>query len=495
MLSNKNVFPEDFLWGASSAANQIEGAWDKNGKGQSVMDVLGRNKNDLTKDIREKTAGIDYNYYYGSHEAIDFYDNYKNDIDMFAEQGLKAYRMSIAWTRIFPNGNDTCPNEEGLLFYDNVINYLIEKGIEPIVTISHYEGPLALAGEFGGWSNRKMIRFYLKYAKTLFEHFNNRVKYWITFNEINCMQVPFGIMTAGNISLDINDKKNTPSLRYQCLHNQLVASALAVNLAHEINSENKVGCMIASMYTYPLTPKPEDVRANQLNLQMKNMFCSDVQVRGKYPGYALRFFKDNNISFDVEPGDKDILRNGIVDFYSCSYYMTNCVSDNHAGEKVSANLVAGEKNPYLTASQWGWQIDSVGLRVFLNDIYDRYQIPVIIVENGLGAQDRIENNQIHDEYRIDYLKEHVKQIREAMKDGVEVFGYCPWSALDLIALSTGNIDKRYGFIYVDVDSFGNGSYKRIKKDSYYWYQNVIKTSGEELDDYSISEDKMADSNV
>lgn len=474
----KKQFPSDFLWGASSAANQVEGAWDLDGKGKSVMDVLG--KIPYSSSMRELTDGVKDDYYYGSHDAVDFYHHYKEDIDLFAEMGFKAYRMSIAWTRIFPTGKELEPNEKGLAFYDKVINYLLEKGIEPIVTISHYEGPLALSDGFEGWSNREMISLYVKYAKTLFEHFNNRIKYWITFNEINCIQVPFGIMSAGNIGIDIFDNKNTENVRYQALHNQFVASAEVVKMAHEINTKNKVGCMIAAMYTYPLNPDPKNVRANQFNIQMKNMFCSDVQIRGRYPGYALRYFYDHGISIKTDPEDEQILKDGTVDFYSCSYYTTNCISADNSGKKVAANLISGEENPYLKASQWGWQIDPIGLRVYLNEVYDRYQIPILIVENGLGAMDKLENGEVKDNYRIDYLRQHIQQLKEAIVDGVDVIGYCPWSATDLVALSTGDIKKRYGFIYVDVDEAGKGTFNRIKKDSFYWYKNVIKTNGNEL---------------
>lgn len=474
----------DFLWGASTAANQVEGAWNVDGKGPSVMDSLSTipgsshrvEEDDITKDT-----------YFSSHHASKFYENYQEDIRLMGEMGLKAYRMSIAWTRIFPKGVEEEPNEAGLAFYDKVFDELKKYGIEPIVTISHYESPWYLAKR-GGWTNREMIEHYLKYCEVLFKRYKNKVTYWMTFNEINCALNQFGIRSALGTSFKMNSPENNEQTRFQALHHQFVASAQAVRLAKKINPHFKVGCMIATMISYPLTCHPLDVWANYQNEQMKNMFCSDVMVRGYYPNYAKKYMRDHGIELDIEADDLAIMRQVTVDFYACSYYQTICISGQaegtHLGQgKANGNLISdfGVKNPYLKESEWGWQIDSLGFRYMLNQIYDRYQIPIMIVENGLGAVDELtDDHKIHDNYRIAYLKEHVKELIHAIEDGVEVIGYMPWSAIDLIALSTGNIRKRYGFIYVDVDDQGKGSYQRFPKDSYYWYKQVIATNGSEI---------------
>lgn len=477
-MLDKNIFTNKFLWGASTSANQVEGGWNADGKGISIADVLATGK---SNGLREETETVLEDRYYPSHIASDFYNNYKEDIKMFKELGLKAYRMSIAWTRIYPNGKEELPNEEGLKYYDNVIDDLLKYDIEPIVTISHYESPLALAHE-GGWSNREMINHYLKYCETLFNRYKGKVKYWITFNEINCLLVPFGIMTAGGIYCSYKSPQNTEQLRFQALHHQFVASAKAVEIAHKIDPNYQMGCMIAYMCNYPLTCKPQDMLLAQQHDQMKNMFCSDVMIRGEYPGYALRYINDNNIKIEIKEEDLNIIKRGTVDFYSCSYYMSNCIGEDKSSDKSSGNLISGLKNPYLKASEWGWQIDEKGLRWVLNNVYDRYRVPIMIVENGLGARDEVEiDGSINDDYRIEYLKKHIEQLKEALKDGVNVIGYLPWSAIDLIALSTGSIEKRYGFIYVDINNEGKGTFKRIPKKSFYWYKNVIKENGMFID--------------
>lgn len=475
------IFPKNFLWGASTAANQVEGAWNEDGKGISVADILA---SDSDKGIRIETEEIKEGYYYASHKACDMYHRIHQDIELFAQLGLKAYRMSIAWTRIYPNGDDECPNEAGLAYYDEVFDDLRAHGIEPVVTISHYEPPYHLT-KIGGWSNRKMIEYYLRYCKTIFERYKDKVHYWLTFNEINILTVPFGILTSGCINIPSFSKENTEELRFQALHHQFVASAKAVKLAHEINPDFEIGCMIASMLQYPLTPHPNDVFAAEQNNKLKYLFASDIQARGSYPAYLKRYWSEHDIHIVMDPEDQKTLKEGTVDFISFSYYSTTCISvtqnaDDVGKGKAAGNLISGMKNPYLQASEWGWQIDARGLRLLLNQMYDRYQKPIMIVENGLGARDTLENGQIHDDYRIAYLKEHVKELKEAMKDGVEVLGYMPWSAIDVIGLSTGTIDKRYGFIYVDTDNRSNGTMERIKKDSFYWYQKVIESNGEVL---------------
>lgn len=466
------MFPENFLWGASTAANQVEGGWNEGGKGISVIDVQACGERG-----RYVTDGIQPGCLYTSHKAADFYHRYEEDIALFAEMGMKAYRMSIAWTRIFPTGTEDTPNEEGLAFYDKVFDLLREKGIEPVVTLSHYEPPYALSGK--GWTDRAMIDHYLKYAKTVLTRYKNKVKYWLTFNEINCALVPFGIMTACGIKMEFFAPENTEALRYQALHHQFVASALTVQLAKTINPDFQMGCMIAAMVNYPLTCHPKDILLAQNTNQVKNYFCGDVMVRGSYPGYMNRYFREHGLEIQMAPGDGEILKNGTVDFYAFSYYMTNCVGSDLSAEKVSGNLLSGLKNPYLVASEYGWQIDPDGFRYILNELNDRYQVPLMVVENGLGAKDTLEDGRVHDDYRIAYLREHVAAMEEALADGVNLIGYMPWSAIDLIALSTGSIEKRYGFIYVDADNQAEGTYSRVRKDSFYWYQKVIATNGAE----------------
>ncbi len=471
------MFPEGFLWGASTAANQVEGGWDEGGKGVSVIDVQACGPHG-----REVTDGILPGRFYSSHRASDFYHHYKEDIALFAQLGLKAYRMSIAWTRIFPTGAEDAPNEAGLAFYDQVFDELHKYGIEPVVTISHYEPPYALSKQ-GGWANREMIGCYLRYCSAIFRRYKGKVKYWLTFNEINCAQVKFGIMTAAGVNYNFWDPQNTEQLRYQALHHQFLASAQAVQLGRSIDPDFRFGCMLASMFNYPLTCAPEDVLLAQQTNQVKYLFCGDVMIRGRYPNYIQRYFSQQGITIQTEPGDADILRQGTVDFCALSYYMTYCTGLDRNAEKVSGNLLEGLKNPYLKTSEFGWQIDPMGLRCLLNDLYDRWQLPLMIVENGLGAKDTVEDGKIHDNYRIAYLREHIRALEAAIsEDGVPVLGYMPWSALDLIALSTGNIEKRYGFIYVDVDNEGCGSYARIPKDSFYWYKKVIASNGEKLTD-------------
>ena len=469
------MFPEGFLWGASTAANQVEGGWNEDGKGVSVIDVQA-----LGSHGREVTDGIQPDRIYTSHKATDFYHHYKEDIALFAQMGLKAYRMSIAWTRIFPNGTEQVPNEAGLVFYDRVFDELHKYGIEPVVTISHYEPPYALSNQ-GGWTNREMIGHYLRYCKAIFQRYKGKVKYWLTFNEINCAQVKFGVMTAAGVNCNFWDPINTEQLRYQALHHQFIASAQAIRLGRSIDPEFRFGCMLASMLNYPLTCHPDDVLLAQQTNQVKYLFCGDAMIRGRYPNYIGRWFREQDIHIEMQPEDEAILAQGKVDFCALSYYMTYCTGHDRSAEKISGNLLEGLKNPYLETSGFGWQIDPVGLRYLLNDLYDRWQLPLMIVENGLGAKDTVEDGKVHDAYRIAYLREHIKALEATIsEDNVPVMGYMPWSALDLIALSTGNVEKRYGFIYVDVDNEGNGSYDRIPKDSFAWYKKVIATNGEDM---------------
>lgn len=475
-------FPENFLWGGAVAANQCEGAWQEGGKGISVADICTGGSHEKPRKI---TKGAVEGEWYPSHEAIDFYHHYKEDIALFAQMGFKIFRTSIAWTRIFPTGLEEEPNEEGLKFYDSLIEECKKNGMEPLITISHYEMPYELTKQMNGWADRRCIDLFSRYCEVLFRRYKGKVKYWLTFNEINCAMLPFGNLLSLGIlnegTQDFVSQKDDKQLRFQALHHQLVASAKAVELAHKIDEKAQVGCMICFMTGYPLTCHPDDILLFQKTEQLNNWFCSDVQVRGEYPGYILRYFKEQNITIQMQPEDKEILKRGTVDFYSFSYYMSVCHSAKENQEGIGGNLITGVKNPYLKASDWGWQIDPKGLRYTLNAIWDRYGIPIMIVENGLGAVDELEENgTIKDDYRIEYLREHIEQMAEAVADGVKLVAYTPWGCIDLVSASTGEMAKRYGFIYVDKQDDGTGSYKRIPKKSFDWYKGVIASNGEEL---------------
>ncbi len=478
------AFPEGFLWGGATAANQIEGGYNEGGKGLSTADVITAGTHTTPRRI---TPVLEPDAYYPSHEAIDFYHRYEDDIKLFAEMGFKVFRMSIAWSRIFPHGDDAEPNEEGLRFYDRVFAELKKHGIEPLVTISHYEAPLHLAQQYNGWTNRKLIDFYVKYCEVIFNRYKNVVKYWLTFNEINILTMPFGSFIAGAIMPEEGAElghgaRTDERLLYQALHHQFVASAKAVKLAHDINKDFKVGCMIAYMCSYPRTCHPDDILLAQQKDNLSNFLCSDVQVRGAYPGFAKRYFRENNIEIVMEDGDEEILKAGRVDFYTFSYYSSVCVSADPEHEQVGGNLSLGLKNPYLQASAWDWQIDPTGLRWSLNNIYNRYEIPLMVVENGLGAADTVaEDGSIHDDYRIEYLREHIKAMKEAIADGVDLIGYTPWGCIDLVSAGTGEMKKRYGFIYVDKDNEGRGTLARSRKQSFHWYKQVIASNGERLE--------------
>lgn len=464
-------FPKGFLWGGAVAANQCEGAYQEDGKGLSIQDVTpGGIKGPVTAEPTPDNMKL---------AGIDFYHRYKEDIRLLAEMGFKVFRTSIAWSRIFPQGDEEVPNEKGLEFYDNLFDECLKYGMEPLVTISHYETPLHLSLEYDGWVNRKMIGFYERYVRTIFARYKDKVKYWLTFNEINSvLHEPF---SSGGIYTD--KKKLKEQDLYQAVHHELVASAMATKIAHEMMPEAKVGCMILSMPIYPLTPSPDDVMA-VMEAEHKNDFFGDVQVRGKYPGYMKRYFKEKGIEIQMAEGDEELLLN-TVDFVSFSYYMSICETADESKERGPGNILGGVPNPYLEASDWGWQIDAKGLRYALNRFYDRYQKPLFIVENGLGAVDQLvtgENGELTvlDDYRIQYMNDHLIQVREAIEDGVEVMGYTAWGCIDLVSASTAEMKKRYGFIYVDRNDDGSGTMNRYKKKSFYWYKKVIETNGESL---------------
>ncbi|MDR1250435.1 MAG: 6-phospho-beta-glucosidase [Treponema sp.] len=475
-------FPKDFLWGGAVAANQCEGAYLEDGKGLSCADVVHGGKGRMAEmqdaaAVRKIIA--DPQGFFPSHEAIDFYHHYKEDIALFAEMGFKVFRTSIAWSRIFPNGDDPEPNEKGLAFYDRLFDECLKRGIEPLVTISHYESPLALTTKHNGWVSRELIPLFERYTRVLFERYKGRVKYWLTFNEINATTL-FGapLLGAGAI---IDNPAESKQAAYQAAHNQLVASALAVKACREIIPGAKIGNMIAAMMIYPYSCRPEDVWL-KTEKERETFFYSDVQTRGRYPAYMERFFEKQGIGLERGPEDERILREGTVDFISFSYYMSLTASSDSALAGAGGNLFGGVKNPYLESSEWGWQIDPLGLRTLLNNLYDRYQKPLFIVENGLGAKDRVEaDGSINDDYRIDYLRDHIKAMKAAVEeDGVELMGYTPWGCIDLVSASTGEMSKRYGFIYVDKDDDGKGSLERSRKKSFFWYKDVIASNGEKL---------------
>ena len=476
-------FKKDFLWGGAVAANQLEGAWDTDGKGASVPDMCTNGSHTNPKRV---TTTFEPDTLYPSHEAIDFYHHYKEDIALFAEMGFKTFRFSIAWTRIFPTGMEDEPNEKGLAFYDGVIDECLKYDIEPLVTISHYEMPYALVEKYNGWYGRECVDLYVKYCAALFERYKGRVKYWLTFNEINSGTMAMGaLLSLGTIrgySGPVTNVPDEPQVRFQALHHQFVASAKAVKLAHDKYPEYKLGNMICFLTMYPYTCNPDDMLKTQKTMRVANWLCGDVQVRGCYPSYAKRYFAESGITIEKQPGDDGALRNGTVDFYTFSYYMSNCVSTDGSAALTSGNIASGVKNPYLKASDWGWQIDPKGLRWSLNEIYDRYQIPLMVVENGLGAKDEIEEDgSINDTYRIDYLRAHIEQMREAVEDGVDLMGYTPWGCIDLVSASTGEMAKRYGFVYVEKYDDGTGTLARRKKKSFDWYKKVIASNGEDID--------------
>ncbi|MCH1939833.1 family 1 glycosylhydrolase [Holdemania massiliensis] len=490
-------FPENFLWGGATSAFQCEGGWKAQGKGVAICDIAVAGSKDKIRyntyidacgnKVKGMMLGnnpegcqpyIFEDEIYPSHEAVDFYHHYAEDIALFAEMGFKAFRLSINWPRIYPKGDEAEPNPEGIQFYKRVFQECHKYGIEPIVTITHDDDPAFIAANYGGWFNRDCIDFYDKYCSTLFENFKEDVKYWLTFNQINEMMLladSFGL-AVGREELQLYKEQ-----LFQQIHHKLVASAKVVKIAHQKYPQFKMGCMIAcGPSVYPDTCHPKDILAAMEKIQ-ENFYCSDVMIRGAYPSYAERIWKKAGVEVNITEEDKAILREGTVDLYTFSYYYTNNISAQKEAEG-KADFQVGVHNPYLTYSDWGWALDPDGLRYCLNLIYDRYQIPIMVVENGLGALDQVESDgSVHDDYRIEYLKAHIQAMKEAINlDGVELIGYTVWSALDIVSGGTGEMAKRYGFIYVDKNDDGSGSLKRSRKDSFYWYKRVIKTNGEVL---------------
>lgn len=479
-------FPEGFLWGGATAANQFEGGYNLGGKGLSVSDCAKAHfdvdvqnydvhNHITTEDIEAALANPNDITNYPKRHGSDFYHHYKEDIALMAEMGFKVYRLSIAWSRIYPNGDDLIPNEAGLQFYDDVFDELLKHNIEPLVTMSHYEPPINLTLNYDGWYSREVIGFFEKYVETICSRYKNKVKYWLTFNEIDSIiRHPY---TTGGLIEDRFPNKNFEEVCYQAMHHQFVASALATKICHELIPNAKVGCMITKLSYYPYTCKPEDVlKAQQY---MRNIYAySDTQVFGEYPAYLLAYYKNHNINIVKGENDDMVMKNYPVDFVSFSYYMSSCVAmDDSSLEKTAGNTILALKNPHLKSSDWGWQIDPIGLRISMVELYDRYRKPLFIVENGLGAKDILVNNTVHDQYRIDYYREHFKCMLDGiLEDGVELMGYTSWACIDLISESTKQISKRYGFVYVDIDDYGQGTYNRYRKDSFYWYQKVISNN-------------------
>ncbi|MDH2926226.1 6-phospho-beta-glucosidase [Lonepinella koalarum] len=474
------MLAKNFLWGGAVAAHQLEGGWKEGNKGLSVADVMTAGAHGVEREI---TDGVLPGKYYPNHEAIDFYHRYKEDIALFAEMGFKCFRTSIAWTRIFPKGDELEPNEAGLQFYDALFDECLKNGIEPVITLSHFEIPYHLVTQYGGFRNRKLIDFFERFARVCFERFHQKVKYWMTFNEIN-NQANFNrdFTTFTNSGLVFNDGDNREAIMYQAAHYELVASARAVKIAHEINPALKVGCMIQFSPIYPATCRPEDVLMSQKSMQ-KRFYFADVHSFGRYPKHITEYWTRKNIVIDFTEQDQADLLAGTVDYIGFSYYMsfvTQYNPDNpyfDYGEETDF-----VQNDFVPRSDWGWQIDPVGLRYSLNYLTDTYRLPLFIVENGFGAIDEpSDDGMVHDDYRIDYLKAHIEQMKKAVdEDGVVLMGYTPWGCIDLVSAGTGEMKKRYGFIYVDKDNQGNGSLARSRKKSFYWYQQVIQTNGEQL---------------
>ena len=424
-------FKEDFLWGGAVAAHQLEGGWNEGGKGISIADVMTAGAHGVPREV---TEGVIDGLNYPNHEAIDFYHRYKTDIQLFAGMGFKCFRTSIAWTRIFPQGDEQEPNEEGLQFYDDLFDECLKQGMEPVVTLSHFEMPYHLVTKYGGWRNRKLIDFFIHFASTVFTRYKEKVKYWMTFNEIN----------------------NHP--------------------------EFNIGCMIAMCPIYPLTCAPNDMMMATKAMHRRYWF-TDVHARGYYPQHMLNYFARKGFNLDITPDDNAILARGCVDFIGFSYYMsftTQFSPDNPQLDYVEPRDLVS--NPYIDTSEWGWQIDPAGLRYSLNWFWDHFQLPLFIVENGFGAVDqRQADGTVNDHYRIDYFSSHIREMKKAVvEDGVDLIGYTPWGCIDLVSAGTGEMKKRYGMIYVDKDNEGKGTLERIRKASFYWYRDLIANNGENI---------------
>lgn len=471
----------DFLWGGAVAAHQVEGGWNQGDKGLSIADVMTAG---TKNQPRRMTDGVLEGEFYPNHEAIDFYHHYQEDIQLFAEMGFKCFRTSIAWTRIFPKGNETEPNEAGLVFYDKLIDELVRHNIEPVITLSHFEMPYYLVKQYGGWRSRDVIDFFFKFSITVMERYRHKVRYWMTFNEINNQRILNNpIYSFTNSGIVYQDGENKEEVMYQAAHYQLVASAKVVAAGHQINPDFQIGCMLAATPNYPYSSRPVDLLLAQAEDE-KQLFFTDVHARGRYPQRVLKEWQLKGYQIDMTEDDREVLTKGKVDYIGLSYYLSNTVSSSAEGTRLGDELLGDDvlvENPHVPSTEWGWSIDPVGLRYYLNLLTNRYELPLFIVENGFGAVDEVQEGQINDDYRITYLREHIIEMKKAIEiDGVNVLGYTVWGCIDPISFTTGEMKKRYGFIYIDRENDGSGSLKRSKKASFSWYQKVITSNGENL---------------
>lgn len=464
-MSKTSRFPDTFLWGGAIAANQAEGAYLEDGKG---LDISNGFFGGIRSEFHDHVVD---GHFYLQHEAIDFYHHYKEDIALFAEMGFKVFRTSINWSRIYPNGDDKEPNEKGLKFYDDLFDELLKHGIQPLITLSHYETPMNLVRNYHGWASRELIGFFEQYCRTVFERYKGKVKYWLTFNEINNIRRVPGAAGA----LFFKEGENKVQLTYQAAHHMFVANAKAVKLCHEIIPDAMIGAMLSLSNVYPATCNPDDI-FETMELRRRSLFYSDVMLRGVYPKYLDSYLAENDAVINMEDGDLELIKQYTNDYLAFSYYRT---TTHVYGQPFYGHTGGdeGKENPYLEKTSWGWQIDPVGLRYTLNELYDRYRVPLFVVENGMGEKDVVEDGGIHDTYRINYVRKHVEAMADALKDGVDLMGYTYWGPIDIISAGTGQMSKRYGFIYVDRNDDGTGTFKRIKKDSFEWYKNLIANNG------------------
>ena len=488
-------FPEGFLWGGAVSAGQYEGGWNEDGRGPCRMDyTTGGTRTSpryVTYELADGTpvkagredrlpAGARWaslpDCYYPNQVAVDGYHRWREDVDLFAEMGFKVFRMSIGWSRLFPMGTETEPNREGVEFYRQMFEYMQAKGIEPLVTLMHFDTPLGLEAACGGWENRELIDHFVRFCTCCFTEFKDLVRYWLTINEINNLLSLIDFFGGGT--------DESYQLAYQQLHHQFVASAKVVQIGHAIDQNNQIGCMIASAAIYPHTCDPADILAAEHKRQENAYYCGDVQVFGTYPTYAKRLWDAHDVHIQMADGDLADLAAGTVDFYTFSYYNSNVVTTHEVTDTVGGNFQVGARNEYLTYSDWGWAMDPMGLQWQLEVLYDRYQVPLMVVENGLGAFDEVVDEagekRVHDPYRIDYLRQHVRAMETAIANGVDLWGYTPWGCIDLVSMGTGEMRKRYGFVYVDMDDEGKGTLDRYRKDSFWWYQRCIASNGADL---------------
>lgn len=480
-------FPSDFLWGGALAGCQAEGAWLEDGKTMTVPEVMkfGKVDHKVTRQIKitmETIAEAEMDFdtvKYPKRRGIDFYHTYKQDLALLAGMGLKCFRYSFSWARVFPQGDQDAPNEKALAFYDDLVDTIRSYGMEPLMTISHFDFPIYLIKKYGGWSDHRLIDLYEKYCRVLFERYKGKVRYWVTFNEIN-MSLKAGPKTMGVVD---QGQPNYEEMLFQALYHQFVAAARITALAHQIDPANKVGCMVAYFTTYPYTCKPEDNLAAQFDDRMKNLYFLDSLNGKPLPYYAEAYFEQKGICLQTDEEELEEIRQNPADFVGLSYYNSMVsAGDTSQLELTNGNVASAYKNPYLPANAWGWQIDPVGLRYTLNHLYDRYHKPLFILENSSGFVDKLEEDgTVHDPYRVDFLRAHIQAMMAAVtEDGVDVIGYTMWGPIDIISSSTSEMTKRYGFIYVDQDDYGNGTKKRYIKDSYYWYRDLIGSNGRKL---------------